>query len=257
VLKTRDLTVYHQVQGIAVDKNGLIYVIDQGNSRIQVFDADGRVLREKAIALKYCPSETPRCAGAIWRPLKGEFTSLQGLAIDRDGGLFVSDKGTSRIYRYLPSGQLDDQFNLPQLEPATGRPLLKEVESMALYHDKLLVANEGTGEIIILDRRSGAPLGPVWRFGADQFAGDVEGLAVAGNLLFALDVNNSRIAVFDLTGTPPKFVLGFVGDFDSGDGLAIDPTGRYLAVADQGNLRVVLFSLPEIMSHLAKVGANP
>ena len=40
------------------------------------------------------------------------------------------------------------------------------------------------------------------------------------------------------------------------DGIAIDPTGKYVAVADQGNVRIVLFSLPEIMNHLAMVNAQ-
>lgn len=250
VFKSRGLTVYHQVQGIAVDKNGLIFVIDQGNQRIQVFTPQGEVLAKKAIPLIYCPSETPRCAGAIWRPLKGQYTSLQGLAIDQDGAVFVSDSGTSRVYRYLPSGEFDGNFRIPETDPVTQKPLLKEPESMAVYQDKLFVANEGTGDIKIFNRKSGAPVEPV-SFGADVFAGDAEGIGVVGDYLFAVDVQNSRIAVFDLRAAPPKFLMGFVGDFESGDGIAIDPTGKYVAVADQGNLRIVLFSLPEIMNQLA------
>ena len=122
---------------------------------------------------------------------------------------------------------------------------------MAFYQDKLFVASEGTGDIKIFDRRSGTPVGPAEGFGADIFASDVEGLAVFRDYLFAMDVNNSRIAVFDLTSTPPKFILGFVGQHDSADGIAIDPTGKFVAVADQGGLRIVLYSLPEILDHLA------
>jgi sugar lactone lactonase YvrE len=255
VLKTRGLTVYHQIQGIAVDKNGLIFAIDQGNQRIQVFEPDGRVLPDKAIPLQYCPAETPRCEGAIGRALKGQYTSLQGLAIDQDGAVFVSDSGTSRIYRYLANGKLDTNFTIPALHPRTQQPLLKEPESMALYHDKLFIASEGTGDIRIFDRKSGAPIEPV-SFGADVFAGDAEGIAVLNDYLFAVDVQNSRIAVFDLRQTPPKFLMGFVGDFESADGIAVDPKGKYVAVADQGNLRIVVFSLPEIMKHLASANAR-
>jgi sugar lactone lactonase YvrE len=251
VAKLRGLTIYHQVQGIAVDKNGNIFVIDQGNQRIQVFDPGGKALPEKTIALNYCPAETPRCAQGLWRAVKGQYTSLQGLAIDQDGGVFVSDRGTSRIYRFLSDGRLDPSFYLPEADLTTGKPILKEPESMALYQDKLFVANEGTGDIKILDRKRGTPVGPAASFGADVFAGDAEGLAVVRDYLFAVDVQNTRIAVFDLTSTPPKFLMGFVGDYESADGIAIDPTGKYVAVADQGNLRVVLYSLPEILDHLA------
>ena len=249
--KLPHLTIHHQVQGIAVDHNGLIYVIDQGNQRVQVFAGDGKALPEKTLALKYCPAETPHCAENLWRPLKGEYTSLQGLAIDEDGGVFITDRGLSRVYRYLPTGRLDPDFNLPELHPLTKKPILKQPESMALYQDKLFIASEGTADVKILNRRSGKPMDPARGFGAEILAGDVEGLVVIKDYLFAVDGQNTRLAVFDLKSTPPKFLMGFVGDHESADGVAVDPTGKYVALADQGNLRVILYSLPEILNHLA------
>jgi sugar lactone lactonase YvrE len=243
--------IYNQVQGIAVDNIGLIYVIDQGNQRIQVFDAGGKVLPEKTIPLRHCAKESPRCSDGLWRPVKkGEYTSIQGLAIDTEGGIFLSDRGTSRVYRFLPGGKLDPGFKLQELG-ATGKPTLNNPESMALHQDRLLVANEGSGEIEIFDRRNGKLSGSALTFGGDVFGGKVEGLAVVRDYLFAVDVQNNRIAIFDLKNDKPKFLLGFVGDFQSADGIAIDPTGKYVAIADQGNLRIVLYSLPEILNHLA------
>jgi len=244
--------IYHQVQGIAVDVNGLVYVIDQGNRRLQVLDAEGKVLPDRIIPLNYCGKENPRCADGLWRPSKkGEYTSLQGLATDHEGGIFVSDKGMSRVYRFLPGGKMDPSFNMQELDPATGKPILQEPESLAAYQDKLFVANEGTGDIKIFERKSGKLMGAAGGFGGEVFAGDVEGLAVSGDYLFTVDVQNSRIAVFDLKTEKPAFLLGFVGDFESADGMAIDPTGKYVAIADQGNVRVLLYSLPEILKHLA------
>jgi sugar lactone lactonase YvrE len=247
--------IYNQVQGIAVDSSDIIYVIDQGNHRIQVFDAGGKVLPEKAIPLSHCAKESPRCSGGLWRPVKkNEYTSIQGLAVDAEGGIFLSDRGTSRVYRFLPGGKLDSGFKLQELG-ATGKPTLNNPESMALHQDRLFVANEGSGEIEIFDRRSGKLSGSALTFGGDVFGGKVEGLAVVRDYLFAVDVQNTRIAVFDLRSEKPEFLLGFVGDFQSADGIAIDPTGKYVAIADQGNLRIVLYSLPEILNHLA--GRNP
>ena len=250
-------TIYHQVQGIAVDKNGFIYVIDQGNQRIQVFDAEGNVLPEKAIPLSYCRIESPRCEEGLWRPTgRDEYSSIQGLAIDHEGGIFVSDRGRSRIYRFLPGGRLDPGFKLQELDFATKKPILKDPESLAVYKDKLFVANEGTGDIKIFDLRSGKLLGAAEGFGRDVFSGDVEGLAVTGDYLFAVDVQNTRIAVFDLKSETPKFLMGFVGDYESADGIAVDPTGKYVAIADQGNFRIIMYSLPEILKHLADRGSN-
>ncbi|HET8562923.1 MAG TPA: NHL repeat-containing protein, partial [Candidatus Binatia bacterium] len=131
--------IYNQVQGITVDNSGLIYVIDQGNHRVQVFDAGGKVLPEKVIPLSYCGNESPRCSEGLWRPAKNQYTSVQGIAADAEGGIFLSDSGTSRVYRFLPGGKLDPSFNLQELDSATSQPTLKEPESMAVYRDKLLV----------------------------------------------------------------------------------------------------------------------
>ena len=244
--------IYNQVQGITVDKSGFIYAIDQGNRRIQVFDSEGKVLPERVISLRDCGKESPRCSEGLWRPTReNEYTSLQGLATDAEGGIFLSDKGMSRVYRFLPGGKLDPSFNLQELDGATGKPILREPESLAVYQDKLFVANEGTGDIKIFDRRSGKLAGAAAGFGGEVFAGDVEGLAVVGDYLFAVDVQNTRIAVFDLRSEKPMFLLGFVGDYESADGIAIDPTRKYVAIADQGNMRIVLYSLPEILNYLA------
>ncbi|HWP57036.1 MAG TPA: NHL repeat-containing protein [Candidatus Acidoferrales bacterium] len=245
--------IYHQVQGIAVDRDGVVYVIDQGNRRVQAFDAEGKVLPDKTIQLSYCAKETPRCADGLWQPSrKGEYTSPQGLATDHEGAVFLSDKGMSRIYRFV-SGRLDPNFNLPELDSTTGKPILQEPESLAVHRDRLFVANEGAGDIKIFDRRTGKPAGGASGFGGGVFAGDVEGLAVVNDYLFAVDVQNSRIAVFDLRHETPAFLAGLVGDFESADGIAVDPTGKYVAVADQGNARVLLFSLREILNHLASL----
>ena len=243
--------VYHQVQGIAVDRGGLIYVIDQGNQRIHVFDTTGKVLPEKVIPLRLCAKEAPRCSDGLWRPTKrNEYNSVQGIALDDDGGIFISDKGMSRIYRILSDGRLDANFNLQELDSVNGRPALKEPESLALYQDKLYVSSEGNGEIQVFDRRSGQLAGAAVAFGADVFGGKAEGLAVVRDYLFAVDVQNNRIAVFDLTSEKPNFLMGFVGDFESADGIAIDRGEKYVAVADQGNFRILLYSLPEIFNHL-------
>jgi sugar lactone lactonase YvrE len=245
--------IYNQVQGITVDRHGLIYVIDQGNRRIQAFDSEGRVLEQKTIRLSYCGKESPRCPEGLWWPTqKSEYTSLQGIASDHEGAIFISDKGMSRIYRFLPGGKQDPSFHLQEVDPATNKSILQEPESLAVYQDKLFVANEGTGDIKIFNHRTGRLMGSTAGFGRGVFAGDVEGLAVVQDFLFAVDVQNTRIAVFDLKHESPTFQLGFVGDYESADGIAIDPTGKYVAVADQGNLRVVLYSLPEILSHLQK-----
>ena len=60
---------------------------DYWNDRIQVFDPQGRFLRKWGI----------RGSG------DGEFSQPQGLAIDSEGDVYVSDQGNHRILVFKPT----------------------------------------------------------------------------------------------------------------------------------------------------------
>jgi hypothetical protein len=240
--------IHDQVQGIAVSTTGLIHVLDQGNLRIQVFDPEGRPLPERAIQFRYCPKENPQCPdGLVYPTRKKDYRSLQGLAIDPEGAVYLSDKGTGRIYKFRPDGTYDPAFKFEGNDRATGEPILREPESLAIHREKLFFADERNGNIKIFNRKSGRL---IRAFGTERFGGHVEGLAVLDDYLFAVDSNQNRFIVFNVKEEQPVFIQAFAGDFESADGIAIDPTGKFLAVADQGNFRILLYSLPEILGSL-------
>ncbi|MGH7834199.1 MAG: NHL repeat-containing protein, partial [Candidatus Binatia bacterium] len=240
--------IYDQVQGIAVNSAGLIHVVDQGNLRIQVFDPEGRPLPERTVSLRYCPKDQPECAeGLVYPARKDEYRSLQGLAIDSEGAIYLSDKGTGRVYKFRPDGTYDPAFKFEAHDRATGKSILREPESLAIHREKLFVADERNGNIKIFHRNSGSLIGA---FGTEWFGGHVEGLAVLHDYLFAVDSNQKRFVVFNIKAEQPAFIQAFAGDFESADGIAIDPTGKFLAIADQGNVRILLYSLPEILERV-------
>jgi len=77
-------------EGIAVDVNGNVYVVDTGNSRIQKFDNGGTFL-------------------TMWGSAGsggGQFDSPTGLAVDANGSVIVTDTGNDRIERFDGSGTL-------------------------------------------------------------------------------------------------------------------------------------------------------
>lgn len=76
--------------GVAVDKDGNLYVADMLNARIEIFDADGNFIRAFG----------KRGDGA------GYFAMPKGVAIDCDGHIWVADSMQNRVQLYSQEGQL-------------------------------------------------------------------------------------------------------------------------------------------------------
>lgn len=76
--------------GVAVDKDGNVYVADTWNNRIEVFDADGMFIRTFGKA-----GDGP-----------GYFARPKGVAIDSDGHIWVADAVQDRVQVFTPEGRL-------------------------------------------------------------------------------------------------------------------------------------------------------
>jgi sugar lactone lactonase YvrE len=77
-------------QGIAIDKEGDIYVTDTLNNRVEIFDADGNF-----ISLFGKHGDGP-----------GTFARPKGIAIDADGHIWVADEVQDRLQVFNREGQL-------------------------------------------------------------------------------------------------------------------------------------------------------
>jgi len=79
----------------AIDYLGNLYVVDNGNNRIQVFDSSGSFL-----------SKFGTYGSGI-----GEFSSPWSIAIDSNGKIHVTDSENHRVQVFGPSGEYETQFS--------------------------------------------------------------------------------------------------------------------------------------------------
>ncbi|MEJ8836769.1 6-bladed beta-propeller [Ramlibacter sp. AN1133] len=75
---------------VAIGHDGLVYVVDGGNFRIQVFDKDGKFVKT---------------FGGIGRR-SGQFARPKEIAVDREGNLYVVDTAFANVQIFNPDGQL-------------------------------------------------------------------------------------------------------------------------------------------------------
>jgi sugar lactone lactonase YvrE len=75
---------------VAVDKEGLVYVTDTWNDRVEIFDPEGKFIRTWGKA-----GDGP-----------GYFARPKGIAVDGDGHVWVADGVQDRVQVFSPEGQL-------------------------------------------------------------------------------------------------------------------------------------------------------
>jgi 4-amino-4-deoxy-L-arabinose transferase-like glycosyltransferase/streptogramin lyase len=161
---------FDEPRGVAASLEGMVYVADTGNGRIQVFDGEGQFLAEWG-------------AGVLGEPFD--------VAVSRDGRVYVVDAEHDRLFVFSAEGRLEAQWG--------ERWGLFDPRGVGVDVDgNVYVAN--TGDNVVLKV---SPEGQVLeRYGAFGYgSGDLNqptDVAVdkAGNL-YVLDTENHRVQVLD------------------------------------------------------------
>ena len=97
---------------IALDAAGNVYVADRGNRRIQVFDGDGKFLRQIMIDVPFDPNAQPAIGNKPKLPISGNQTMAPGApwAICITPGprqvLYAADAYPGRIYKLTLEGKV-------------------------------------------------------------------------------------------------------------------------------------------------------
>jgi hypothetical protein len=72
---------------VKVDASGRVYVADEWNNRIQVFDSSGAYLTT---------------IGGSWGPNTGQMSGPSGITVDSAGNVYVTDRENHRIQKFAP-----------------------------------------------------------------------------------------------------------------------------------------------------------
>ena len=224
---------FNAPRNVAVAEDGRIYVLDSGNHRIQVFDADGQLLTGWG-----SQGNEP-----------GQFNEPWGLAVD-ENFVYVADTWNHRIQKFTLDGQFVTLFGrsgAPGDEPDTnGLGLFFGPRDIVLLPDnRLLITDTGNHRLQVADR-DGHFLSQVGNFGnvLGQFNEPVGLGAGPDGFVYLADTWNGRIQQFgpDLTPVSEWAVNAWAGQsINNKPYTAVDSAGR-IYVTDPEGYRVLIFN---------------
>jgi DNA-binding beta-propeller fold protein YncE len=193
-----------QPRGVAVDRNGGVYVSDPGSGRILKLSSSGKLLAQWGAG----GSE----AGRFWYP--------NSLALDAGGRLWVDDATNSRVQVLGPDGRFHVQYGVAHAGPG-----------MALDRQGNVYIGQQVGQSVVISKFS--PSGKLLaRWGGLHLAELPNGIAVAPNgdifmagfLLFPdpshIKVNGEDILRLSPAGRQLGLIHVYSGETTSG--LAVD-----------------------------------
>jgi len=263
-----DTLVFYNPVGLAIDKDGNIYVADNADSRIVKFN-HGQL-------------------SANWGgPAKneGKFDGPAGIAINTEGHVYVIDQGNDRIQKFTSDGQFvskwgnegdgDGQFQTPtgiSTDQAghvyvadTSNHRIQEFTASGEFVRELGTEGSGPGELsnphdVTVDIHGDVYVTDTDNNRIQKFTsegvfewgslgtgdGQLEypvGIAVdsSGGFVYVADTNNDRIQKFTSDG---DFLAKWSGEFGTGErlndpwGIAVDDEG-YVYVVDRWNYRIL------------------
>jgi len=250
---TGDSQFYTPV-GVAVDADGIVYVVDSNLHRLKRFTRAGAFISQWAISTpsgvavgadgfvyvtNYRLIAKYTKTGTLVAEWDGGYTGLTSIAVDADGSLYVSS-GHGVVRRYSSSGALLAEW-ADWLVP--GFPSLETLDGVAV---------DGLGHFYTVQNSPGmvkkfTTTGTLMTQWAVPSVGSGTPVRLAtspdGSMVYVVDYENHRVLVFTDTGGP----LGQWGTVGTGPGQFLNPIGiavdglGNVFVADTNNSRIQVF----------------
>jgi tripartite motif-containing protein 71 len=216
---------FNQPSGLWVSQNGIVYVSDTFNHRIQVFDAEGNFLKMWSHSFFGPKGITGDNNGKIYvvdtgnhkiavfdengnfikefgghGTSEGKFDEPIGAVFDSKGILYVSDSNNNRIEKFNPNKKNGEEF-LGSFKVSTWHGKNQEFPYLAFYNDNIFASNASLGAVLRYDLNG--KLIAIYKR-QDGFA-NVQGIAVDGSgRVYVTEVGTGHVLRFNLplsTGT--------------------------------------------------------
>ena len=222
-----------QAQGLAVDKDGIVYIADYGNHRI-------RIVNKSGIITTIAGTGTAGGSGDGSLASKAQLSDPRGLAFDQQTGtLYIADSGTNRVRMIDAQGYVHAFAGTGHSgDKGDGDDALKAELSgpvgVAIDHGTVYITD--TGNHRVRKVTSDGKISPVGGNGATLSVPVAIATDDRGDV-FVADSGTKRIQRIDAAGTittiaTPGLELG------APLGVAVDSSG-YVYVADTDNDRIV------------------
>jgi len=250
---------------LILDKNGKnVYVVDNKNNRINVFEDDGD---DDFIYGSFCDivsiQDCNDNADGADEDGDGQFNDLISIARDALGKFFVVDSDNSRVQIFDDDGEFQSKFGSSD---SGDDEYLGSAVGIAIQESSrdIFVSDVERDSISVFDSTGN------FKFKFDSFDGNDDFrnptnmiIDNSEEMLFVTDTGNDRIVIFELvdgttcpSGTVESvdgvcFVKEFgslgtdEGEFDDPTGLAYDSVNDLLYVADTDNNRIQIFEIIE------------
>lgn len=235
--------------GVAIDSSGNIYIADRGNHRIRKISPSGQVTTLAGQAVAGATDAT----GA-----NAQFKSPSGVAVDRNGNVYVTDTGNHTIRRITPAGVVS---TLAGVAGSSGYQ--NGTGATALFHSPEGIAFDSAGDIFITESGSHRIRkitlgGEVSLFAGSGVPGSAAGVGATAQFntptsiafapngnMYVGDCSNHMVRVISPTGIVGNVAglagvegvtegLGTTARFNNPYGLAVDSQGVIL-VTDRDN----------------------
>ncbi|MDP2947984.1 MAG: TIGR03663 family protein, partial [Chloroflexota bacterium] len=203
--------------GLAVDRDGNLYVADSGNNRIQKFDREGKFIAQ------------------VGKPGsgEGEFNEPWGVAVDSQGNVYVADTWNHRIQKFDRDLKFLTQWGRPASDLNNPKPFdFWGPRDVAIDPDGNVWVTDTGDNRLLKFAPDGTFQTALGKPGAEpgQFQEPVAIEIAANGDIFVADAWNSRVQRFDRDLKP-------LGQFPVPGWVPNDPAAKpYLALAPDGSI---------------------